>query len=312
VDEIYLTHPFAGIVRAKDGKTQFRRHRRRPQRLRPPSASPAPSAKSALPLVTIDSLHIDNADVSVEDFVPPTPVKTKLLPIHLKLDHLSTAPAARNPYSFTAKSDAGETFQWDGLFSLEPLQVSGSFQIAGLDLKRYSPLSGPVRRGGITDGKLTWTPDYAASLGTNGPDLSLKRAASCFTSLLAQSRPTERDGVDLLPPYPSNWPRPAWAKKLLHLTLLKTPTVRCSPAKTGRNHQPPFPAQAGGQTARASPRRQPTPWTVMVDEIAVDRYNVALEDRKPAKPAKFNLAKSPSMPPTSAPSATRRWPWMWP
>ena len=33
VDEIYLTHPFAAIIRAKDGQTQFRRHRRRPQRL---------------------------------------------------------------------------------------------------------------------------------------------------------------------------------------------------------------------------------------------------------------------------------------
>ena len=155
VQEISLTHPFAAILRDKNGKLNF--DDIAAALTQPPSApAPAakPGAKSALPLVVIDSLHIDNADVSVDDLVPPAPVKIKLLPIHLVLNHLSTDPAAQNPYSFTAQSDAGESFSWDGHFSLQPPDVSGDFRITGLDLKKYSPYLAPFAAAGVTDGKL--------------------------------------------------------------------------------------------------------------------------------------------------------------
>ena len=153
VDEIYLTHPFAAHHPRQGRKTQFRRHRRRPQQPSP-SNTPAPAAKSALPLVTIDSLHIDNADVSVEDFVPPTPVKTKLIPIHLNLDNLSTDPKARNPWSFTAKSDAGETLHGTASSRSNRSKCRAVFRSKGLDLKKYSPYLAPFASADITDGKL--------------------------------------------------------------------------------------------------------------------------------------------------------------
>jgi len=289
VEELYLTHPFAQILRGKDGKFNFDDIAAALNK--PSSAAPAKSAKSTLPLVMIDSLHIDNADITLQDLVPPAPVKSKLIPIHLHLDHLSTAPAARNSYTFTAKSEAGETFQWDGKFSLEPVQVTGDFKITGLDLKKYSPYLAPFASADITDGRLDVAADYDASLGTNGPDVSLKNGNVLLSSLSVKSSdPSET--VLTVSSLSVKLTEASLHKQLLHLALLKTSggSLLARQNQDGTINllsllKPPAKSPAAPPAAAASQ----TPWTVMVDEIAVDRYSVALEDKKPAKPAKFNL-----------------------
>jgi hypothetical protein len=289
--EIHLAHPFAGIVRAKDGKLNFDDIA---AVLNAPPAHPPPaakSAKSALPLVFIDSLRVDNADISIADFVPPTPVKSKLVH-NFHLEHLSTAPSARNPYSFAAKSDAGETFQWDGVFTLEPLQVSGSFTIAGLDLKRYSPYLDPFAAAEITDGKLDVNASYAAGLGTNGLDLSLQNGNILLRSLsLKTTAPSET--VLAVSSLSVKLAEASLGKKLIHLTLLKTfdGSLLARQNADGSINllamlKPPAAAPAPPPAASNE-----VAWTIVADEIAVDRYSVALEDRKPAKPAKFDLAE---------------------
>ena len=305
VQEISLTHPFAGIVRGKDGKFNFDNIAaalNQPAPAPPPATKPA--AKSALPLVVIDSLHIDNADITVDDFVPPTPVKIKLIPIHLVLNHLSTDPKADNPYSFTAKSDAGETFTWDGKFSLQPPDVSGDFHITGLDLKKYSPYLAAFASAEVTDGKLDVFAHYDASLGTNGPDLSLTNGGVALTSLSVKSSvPSET--VLTVPSLSIGLDYAGLRKGLIHLSHIKTsggsvlarqnqdgtinllsmlkpavnpPAVASAPATIVASNSP----------SAIAPASQ-TPWTVKVDQIAVDHYNVTLEDKKPAKPAKFEL-----------------------
>jgi hypothetical protein len=288
VEEIYLTHPFAQVLRGKDGKLNLDDI---VAALNQPS--PAPSAKSAnstLPLVMIDSLHIDNADVSLEDLAPPTPVKSKLLPVHLHLDHLSTDPKARNPYTFTAKSDAGETFQGDGKFSLEPLQVSGDFQITALDLKKYSPYLAPFALADITDGKLDVAAHYEASLSTNGPDVSLTNGTVQVSSLsVKSSNPSET--VLTVSSLSVKLVQASLGKKLLHLALVKTSggSLLARQNPDGTINLLSLLKQPANSPAAPPAADSQTPWKVMVDEIAMDRYNVALEDKKPAKPAKFNL-----------------------
>jgi len=287
LQEIRLTRPFAQIIREKDGKLNFDDIA---ATLNKPSSTP--STKPALPLVRIDSLHVDNADISVKDLVPPAPVKSRLVPIHLHLNNLSTEPSARNPYTFTAKSEAGETFQWDGKFSLEPLQVSGDFKITGLDLKKYSPYLAPFASADITDGKLDVAADYEASLGANGPDVSLKNGRVLLNSLSVKSS-DPGETVLTVSSLSVQLAEASLGRKLLHLALLKT----SGGSVLARQNQDgtinllsllKMPANSPAAPPPAAAASQ-APWTVMVDEIAVDHYSVALEDKKPAKPAKFNL-----------------------
>jgi len=309
VQEISLTHPFAGIVRGKDGTLNFDDI---VAALNQPPSTPAPAlktgAKSALPLVVIDSLHIDNANISLDDLALPAPVHIKLLPIHLVLNHLSTDPTANNPYSFTAKSAAGETFAWDGQFSLQPPQVSGDFRITGLDLKEYSPYLAAFVSAGVADGKLDVFAHYIASLGANGPDLSLTNGAVTLSSLsVKSSNPSET--VVTVPSLSIQLTEASLGKKLVHLALFKTsdgsilarqnhdgtinllsmlkPSANTPAASAAA--PPLLPAPTNSPAATPAAAASQTPWTVMVDEIAVDHYAVSLEDKKPPKPAKFSL-----------------------
>jgi hypothetical protein len=187
----------------------------------------------------------------------------------------------------TAKSKAGETFQWDGIFSLEPLQASGDFQIKGLDLKKYSPYLAPFASADVTDGKVDADAHYDASLGTNGPDFSLENGNVLVRSLSVKSS-DPGETVLTVSSFSVKLVEASLHKKLLHLALLKT----FDGSLLARQNQDgtinllsllKLPAAAPATAASQ------IPWTIMVDEIAVDRYNVALEDKKPAKPAKFNL-----------------------
>jgi len=309
VQEISLTHSFAAIVRGKDGTLNFDdivAALNQPPSTRAPA--PKPASKSALPLVVIDSLHIDDANISVDDLAPPTPVKIKLLPIHLVLNHLSTDPKANNPYSFTATSAAGETFAWDGQFSLQPPEVTGDFRMTGLDLKEYSPYLAAFVSAGVTDGKLDVSAHYIASLGADGPDLLLQNGVLTLSSLSVKSSAPE-ETVLTVPFLSIRLEYAGLGKKLIHLTLFKTSdgsllarqnhdgTINllsmlkpsASPAAASGATPPPLPAPTNSPPATPAAAASQTPWTVMVDEIAVDNYAVSLEDKKPAKPAKFSL-----------------------
>ena len=226
VREISLTHPFAQIRRARDGTRNFDDILAALAAPAPAPAAPKPG-KSALPLLMIDILHIDGADVSLDDSLPPRPVHTKLLPVHLTLENLSTAPGAHNPYTFTAASDTGESFQWSGAFTLDPVQVSGSFAIKELDLKKYSPYLAPFVLADVVDGRLDVASDYTAGLATNGPELSLSKMEVLLRDLSVKSTLTgETVATNSL--ISLSLAEADLGKRLIHITSSPPPTVRCS------------------------------------------------------------------------------------
>jgi hypothetical protein len=287
VEEIYLTHPFAGLVRAKDGKLNFDDIL---AALAAGSASnAAPAGKTALPLVMIDSLHIDNANVTLEDYQPPTPVKTKLIPVHLKLDNLSTDPKARNPYTFSATSDTGETFSWTGNFSLEPIEVTGDILIKGLDLKKYSPYLAAFSYASISDGRVDVGAHYTATLGTNGPDVTLGKTDVLVSSLVVKSASPE-ETVFAVSNVMVELADASLAQHRIHVTQIKTldGSVLARQNADGTINLLSLLKTNNPPAAATNAVSQPA-WTLLVDDIAVEHYHVDLEDLKPTRPARFTV-----------------------
>ena len=127
--EIRLVRPFGQITYRPDGQFNFANLFNQTN-----AAKPSPP-----PRVLIDDLIITNGTVAFADQKRPTPFRTAFTPIKVHLTKFSTRPDRKNPYSFTASDDAGATFSWAGNFSINPLRSTGSIELGGVKIKKYSP-----------------------------------------------------------------------------------------------------------------------------------------------------------------------------
>jgi len=91
-----------------------------------------PSESDESPGVYIDRLSVSTGRVAFEDRARATPFATELRPINFELRDFGTRGGSGNAYSLRAASVAGESFAWSGNFSLKPLSSSGKFQVAAL------------------------------------------------------------------------------------------------------------------------------------------------------------------------------------
>ena len=104
------------------------------------------------------------------DRTRPEPFTATLAPIHFALTDFRTDLNHENAYDFAAQSAAGETLNWSGRFTAQPLGSDGQFRIGQLRAQTIDDyLQGqlPVR---LADGKLSFAGTYKLSLH---PTLSL-------------------------------------------------------------------------------------------------------------------------------------------
>jgi uncharacterized protein involved in outer membrane biogenesis len=132
---IELDHPYGRVTVERGGRMNFSDIVERLAQ-----AGPAPKAAPEPPrTVRIGRLSIQGARVDLQDRSMAEPFATSLGPLSLHLEGFSTTPNNRNPYAFSGRTEAGETFAWTGHFSLEPLASTGTFTVDGLVLPKYHP-----------------------------------------------------------------------------------------------------------------------------------------------------------------------------
>jgi len=129
--EIELVHPFGRVVLERGGKLNYADILAR-------LAPGAPAPKSEPRTLRIDRLSIQGAQVVFLDRMAES-FATTLGPLSLELTGFSTGPNSSNPYAFSGRTEAGETFAWSGAFSLDPLASRGTFTVGRLQLPKYRP-----------------------------------------------------------------------------------------------------------------------------------------------------------------------------
>ena len=131
------------------------------------------TAKAApLPRVRIDELTLTGGHVHIDDQSRPTPFRSDLAPIQFTLENFRTEPEHGNDFHFTARSAAGESFDLQGDFALQPLVSKGRLQVAGLkaeSLQSYLQDALPFR---LLTGTISLDGGYEMSL-VNELDLKL-------------------------------------------------------------------------------------------------------------------------------------------
>lgn len=80
----------------------------------------------------LDRLLVSDSALALRDESPTRPFSLQLKPIRFELRDFSTVDAQGNRFHFTARSAAGEGFDWQGKLELDPLRSTGQLAVTGL------------------------------------------------------------------------------------------------------------------------------------------------------------------------------------
>ena len=160
--EVQLDAPDVNLVVERDGSINL-------AHLVPDEAEPPPAADAAaapLPRIRIGRLAVNDGRVDFEDAdrARPAPFTATLSPIRFALEDFRTDLNHENAYQFAARSGAGETLEWSGSFTAQPLGSHGRFAVGQLGARTIdSYLQGklPVR---LVGGALSLTGTYRLAL----------------------------------------------------------------------------------------------------------------------------------------------------
>lgn len=165
--EVSLREPFAQVTLRADGKLNFS------DLLDAKSSEPKTNAPAEIPPVIVQNLNLTGGNISVADLTRKSPFRSQITPIQIHLTGFTTHRDKNSPYSFTASTDSGETFAWSGSVAINPPQSAGTFKLAGLRIKKYSPYLQDFARFEVLDGKIDVAADYRFSAPTNGLELDV-------------------------------------------------------------------------------------------------------------------------------------------
>jgi hypothetical protein len=285
--DMTLTHPFAHVIRRKDGSFNFDNL---VETNVAPAAKPAPAA--ALPAVVVENLRIVGASLEADDLTTAAPFHDKVAPVNLQLTNFAIQFKAASAFVFSALTDADEQLAASGQITVQPLQASGGIKITGLDLARYGPYLSAFTRAELTGGKMDAGADYQFAIGPKGPDATVTNGTVQLTNLRVKS-PDSGENVVSIPTLAIHLSEASLAKKAAHVSSIKSSggslLVRQNHDGTMNLLALLANAAPAAAPASASPSSAAL-WRAQVDEIAFDGYGVAVEDQKPERPVKLAVS----------------------
>ncbi len=281
--DVTLTHPFAHVIRRKDGSFNF-------DNLAETNTTTTSAPASALPSMLVQNLRVLGADLEADDLTGATTFHDKVAPIDLQLSNFTTLSNTASPFAFAAVTDAGEKFEASGQITLQPLQSSGSIKISAVDLKRYGPYAAAFTTAQVTDGKVDVAAKYHFALDPHGPDATVTNGAVQLTNFRVKSTDTGETVVSI-PSLAVNLEEASLARSAVHVSSIKSSG---GSLLVRQNHDGTInlltlishPSSAG----TPPPVTAAAPWAARVDEIAFDGYSLAVEDQKPEHPVKVDLS----------------------
>lgn len=156
--EVTLEAPYAHAVKRTAGLNLAD--------LAPPKKSPAPPpSNEPLPAVWVESLAVTEGAVDYEDRARRVPLARRFTPIAFSLNDFRTTPDGGD-FRLSARSAAGEQFDWKGRFALAPeVSSQGEFTIAGLRAPGIAEFAGDALPFGLSSGTIDLAGTYAVTAG---------------------------------------------------------------------------------------------------------------------------------------------------
>ncbi|MCX5915851.1 MAG: DUF748 domain-containing protein, partial [Deltaproteobacteria bacterium] len=238
----------------------------------------------------IDEIGLSGGKVSFSDLSLKEPFKTILSPVEMKVLHFSNSKDKKTDYAASLVTEAKETVKVEGSLSIDPLQGEGALELKNLPFRKYSPYYRDRIHFDIADGALDLGTRYQHARGEKEMELSLKELSLSLRSLRLKRKEEKEDflRVPLLTVQDTGFDlsrkevkvgRVSTEKGMLAVTRLKDGNIDLMDL---------FPAPPQGKEEK-TPLKGEKPWTFKAGKIAVDKYQITLEDRSLSEPATLSI-----------------------
>ena len=247
-----------------------------------------PEKKSPL-VFAVDSLDIVQAEIDFSDRSRRKPFDSQIGPFGIRLTHFRSVPDATAPYSFTGRTEAGETFSWAGSVLTEPIRSTGTITFDGLELKKYSPYYEQQVGFEIRDGKLGVKTGYQLEWGGDKRVLKVVDGSVAVRTLIlglpgAPTPKLELPSIDI---------GGIGVDVPGRLARVETVSLKEGIVRAHRNKDGAFDLEAMGPPKSSAPPK-PTPkdeaWQWSLGKIELAGWRVELQDEVPKKPVNLVLA----------------------
>lgn len=296
LDEIRLVMPFVAARVNPEGKLNL-------MALAPPADEPAPKPaqptgepKQMMP-VEVDLLEIERGIVEYRDDSKPRPVRIDVVPIQIVLRDFSTMPSPENEnaHAFKAEIGKGEVVAWEGTIFLEPVESDGKLSLSGVKLQTLYQAVHDLFQFDIKQGVLGLTASYHFDLRGQAPQATVKNGTVSVQNLEI----VERGGIDPVVEVPSfdvEGIRLDLQKQSIDIAKVHSADARFDAWMDSGgvlNYHTLFtPVSGGGAEPKSSPSKaegdKPAkPWSITVDEVALQNYGAEFEDRTLERPGRL-------------------------
>lgn len=194
LDEIAVVNPYARVQVNKDYSFNFSDILAANINTNTAPKSPTPAKPLAL---RVRQLRIEGARVSVADLTQKKPFRRIIGPVKVSLTDFHTDPNSRNPHLFTGSTDTGETFSWNGTFSLDPLLAAGELGVENVALKNFAPLYEDFVNFEIRDGVAGFHVNYQFSLSDSATVAAVSNLSFTLRSFKLGAAGTAENLIDL-------------------------------------------------------------------------------------------------------------------
>ena len=135
------------------------------------TADDAAPGESEPAVWSVGRLVVENARVEWVDLSRAAPFATAVGPVSFAVEGLHSTRDDDSPYTFEARTEAGERLAWRGALSVADGTSTGDFELTGIALPKYMPYVGDRFRGEVRSGRLDVAGAYEIDWAAEEPVL---------------------------------------------------------------------------------------------------------------------------------------------
>ncbi|MGH7585362.1 MAG: DUF748 domain-containing protein, partial [Gemmatimonadales bacterium] len=243
------------------------------------------------PRLVIQRLAVREGQLDFVDESRTPRYQERLRDLGLSMEGLSTLPEETGEHILTATFAGGARVRWSGSSTVQPLSLTGSFEISNVPLARMADALGGDRPLRLTSGKGEGRLPYEVNQGPGGRlVLSVPGAAFTATDLAVQPRGPAEDWVRVprleLEGIEAEWPA---REARIGLVRVSEPFLAAERLADGTvNWSAPL-AELRPATASEIPTDSASPWSIVVRQFEVAGVTVRVTDRSVSPSAEFEV-----------------------